>query len=131
MEQALKEAGFKEGEMLYINAHGTGTPLNDKIETLAIKQALGKDTARKAMISSNKSMLGHSLGAAGGLEMVASVLSLTEGILPPTINLHEPDPDCDLDYIPNEARRVKADIVISNSFGFGGQNACVAIRPLK
>lgn len=131
MTYALKEAQFKPGEMLYINAHGTGTPLNDKTETLAIKQALGESTARKAMISSNKSMLGHCLGAAGGLEMVASAMSLAEGILPPTINLHEADPDCDLDYIPNEARKVKADIVISNSFGFGGQNACVAIRPMK
>ena len=96
-----------------------------------IKQALGESGARKAMISSNKSMLGHCLGAAGGLEMVASVLSLTNGLLPPTIHLDEPDPECDLDYIPNQAREVQADIVISNSFGFGGQNACVVLRPVK
>ena len=128
---ALKEAGYQDGELLYINAHGTGTPLNDKTETLAIKQALGECAAHKAMISSNKSMLGHCLGAAGGLEMVATVLSLTEGVLPPTIHLDEPDPECDLDYIPNVARSVKADIAISNSFGFGGQNACLAVRPFK
>lgn len=131
MAQALKEAGFNGTEQLYVNAHGTGTPLNDKTETLVIKQALGESAARRAMISSNKSMLGHCLGAAGGLEMVASVLSLTEGVLPPTIHLDEPDPECDLDYIPNEARAVKADIVISNSFGFGGQNACVVLRPIR
>ncbi|MBQ6666750.1 MAG: beta-ketoacyl-ACP synthase II [Bacteroidales bacterium] len=131
MTNALKEAGFNGSEQLYINAHGTGTPLNDKTETLVIKQALGESGARKAMISSNKSMLGHCLGAAGGLEMVASVLSLTNGLLPPTIHLDEPDPECDLDYIPNQAREVQADIVISNSFGFGGQNACVVLRPVK
>ena len=131
MSMALKEAGFNGSEQLYINAHGTGTPLNDKTETLVIKQALGESGARRAMISSNKSMLGHCLGAAGGLEMVASVLSLTEGVLPPTIHLDEPDPECDLDYIPNVARAVKADIVISNSFGFGGQNACVVLRPIR
>ncbi|MBO4282573.1 MAG: beta-ketoacyl-ACP synthase II [Bacteroidales bacterium] len=129
--QALKEAGYTENERLYVNAHGTGTPLNDKTETLAIKQALGEDAARRAMISSNKSMLGHCLGAAGGLEVVATALSLTEGVLPPTIHLQEPDPECDLDYIPNEARREKADIAISNSFGFGGQNACVTLRPIR
>ncbi len=125
---ALKEANFSDSEKLYVNAHGTGTALNDKTETLALKQALGEDLAHKIMISSNKSMFGHCLGAAGGLEMVATVLSLKNGVLPPTINLNESDPDCDLDYIPHTARKAQADIAISNSFGFGGQNACVAVR---
>ena len=128
IEQALKEANFSGNETLYVNAHGTGTALNDKTETMALKQSLGEELAHKAMISSNKSMFGHCLGAAGGLEMVATALTLANGILPPTINYREPDPDCDLDYIPNQARQVKADMAISNSFGFGGQNACVAVR---
>ena len=125
--QALKEAGYTENERLYVNAHGTGTPLNDKTETLAIKQALGEDAARRAMISSNKSMLGHCLGAAGGLEVVATALSLTEGVLPPTIHLQEPDPECDLDYIPNTARQLDITAAMSNSFGFGGQNSSIIV----
>lgn len=129
IEQALKEAKYN-GEMLYVNAHGTGTALNDKTETMALKQSLGEEQARKAMISSNKSMFGHCLGAAGGLEMVATALTLKHGVLPPTINLNEFDPDCDLDYIPHTARKVQADIAISDSFGFGGQNACVAVRKI-
>ena len=129
IEQALKEAKYN-GEMLYVNAHGTGTALNDKTETMALKQSLGEELARKAMISSNKSMFGHCLGAAGGLEMVATALTLKHGVLPPTINLNESDPDCDLDYIPHTARKVQADIAISDSFGFGGQNACVAVRKI-
>lgn len=130
ISQALKEAGYTEEAPLYINAHGTGTPLNDKSETLAIKLALGETAARKTLISSNKSMLGHTLGAAGGMEMIASVLSLKYGIIPPTINLKEADPECDLNYVPNYAVKTNISFAISNSFGFGGQNACVAIKKI-
>ena len=128
MRLALAEASFKSGENLYINAHGTGTPLNDKAETVAIKQALGEADARKAVISSTKSMHGHMLGATGAVELIISALAVKNGVVPPTIHLDQPDPECDLDYTPNVARDYKADIAISNSFGFGGQNACVAIR---
>lgn len=130
IRMALNEADFKSDEKLYINAHGTSTPLNDKTETMAIKQALGESDARKAVISSTKSMIGHALGAAGALELIFCALSINEGIVAPTINLNQPDPECDLDYTPNNARDYKADIAISNSFGFGGQNACVAIRKI-
>lgn len=125
---ALDEAAYASSEKLYINAHGTSTPLNDKSETIAIKLALGEADAHKAVISSNKSMIGHMLGAAGAVELVASALTLKEGIVPPTVNLNEPDPECDLDYVPNTARQVQCDVAVSNSFGFGGQNACVALR---
>ena len=128
MKLALSEAGYSVSEKLYINAHGTGTPLNDKSETLAIKQALGEAEARKAVISSTKSMHGHMLGATGAVELIISALTLKNGIVPPTIHLDEPDPECDLDYTPHTAREYKADVAISNSFGFGGQNACVALR---
>ena len=127
---ALEEALYKDGEKLYINAHGTGTPLNDKAETLAIKQALGEEAARKAAISSTKSMLGHMLGATGAVELIICAKSLQEGRIAPTIHLDEPDPECDLDYTPHTARELAADIAISNSFGFGGQNACVALRKI-
>ena len=113
---------------IYINAHGTGTPLNDKAETLAIKKALGEELARKALISSTKSMTGHMLGAAGAAEAVASVLALQTGMLPPTIGLEQPDPACDLDYIPLTARRAEVDLVLSSSLGFGGHNACLAFQ---
>ena len=125
---ALEEAGYKDGEPLYINAHGTGTPLNDKSETLAIKQALGEAAARRAVISSTKSMMGHMLGATGAIELVICALTLRDGKVAPTIHLDEPDPECDLDYTPHTARDYKAGLTISNSFGFGGQNACVAMR---
>lgn len=125
---ALKEAGYSEGKLLYINAHGTGTSLNDKCETAAIKIALGEADARKAMISSTKSMTGHMLGATGAVELIASALALQNGVLPPTIGYKEPDPDCDLDYIPNSARQVQADFALSCSLGFGGHNAAVALR---
>jgi 3-oxoacyl-[acyl-carrier-protein] synthase II len=128
MRLALEEAGFKAGEKLYINAHGTGTPLNDKGETAAIKKALGEEEARKAVISSTKSMHGHMLGATGAVELIISALALKEGIIPPTIHLDEPDPECDLDYTPHTARQWQADIAISNTFGFGGQNSTVALR---
>ena len=128
IKQALDEAGYKAGESLYINAHGTGTPMNDSGETKAIKIAMGEEEARRAHISSTKSEIGHALGAAGGIELVASVMALNTGIIPPTIGLDEPDPECDLDYTPNKAIQTNIDIAISNSLGFGGHNACVAIR---
>ena len=131
MRLALEEAGYKAGEKLYINAHGTGTPLNDKGETLAIKKALGEEEARKAVISSTKSMHGHMLGATGAVELIISALALKNGIVPPTVHLDSPDPECDLDYTPNKARQYPADIAISNTFGFGGQNATVALRAIK
>lgn len=125
--QALDEAGYTSDDVLYINAHGTGTALNDVSETLAFKNALGED-AYKAHISSIKGSIGHMLGAAGAAEAVATVMALKEGIVPPTINLDEVDPECDLDYTPN--RPVKADLTIamSDSLGFGGHNSCVVFR---
>jgi 3-oxoacyl-[acyl-carrier-protein] synthase II len=128
---AAEEAGFTPNEKMYINAHGTSTPLNDASETMAIKRALGEDVARKVEISSTKSMLGHMLGAAGAVELIICALAIKNGILPPTIGYKEPDPACDLDYIPNTARKSQVDITLSNSFGFGGQNACVALRRVK
>lgn len=129
IKQSLDEAGFDaDKDLLYINAHGTGTPLNDKSETVAIKLALGEDVARKAMISSTKSMTGHMLGATGAVELIASALTLKNGVVTPTIGLDTPDPDCDLDYVPNEARKADVTIAISNSLGFGGHNGCVALR---
>ena len=129
IKQSLDEAGFDaDKDLLYINAHGTGTPLNDKSETVAIKLALGEAAARKAMISSTKSMTGHMLGATGAVELIASALTLKNGVVTPTIGLDTPDPDCDLDYVPNEARKADVTIAISNSLGFGGHNGCVALR---
>lgn len=130
IRQAVEQMGGIEGQ-LYINAHGTGTPLNDRTETLAIKMALGEDEARRAVISSTKSMHGHMLGATGAVELCACVLALNDGIVPPTINLNEPDPDCDLDYTPNAARKMQLDCAISTSLGFGGHNAVVALRRFK
>lgn len=128
VKQSLQEAGYTDDKMLYINAHGTSTPLNDKCETVAFKLALGEQTARKAMISSSKSMTGHMLGATGAVELIASALALQNGILPPTIGYAEPDPECDLDYIPNQARDIQADFALSSSLGFGGHNACVTLK---
>lgn len=128
MMDAMREAGYAQGEAVYINAHGTGTPLNDKAETIAIKRALGEDAARQAYISSTKSMTGHMLGAAGALEAIVCVKALEEDVLPPTINLMQPDPACDLNYIPNEAVQAHVDLALSNSLGFGGHNACLAFR---
>lgn len=128
MTLALQEAGFQDNEHLYINAHGTGTPLNDKGETKAIKTTLGEEGARKAVISSTKSMHGHMLGATGAVELIISALALQNGIIPPTIHLDQPDPECDLDYTPHTARKWQAAIAISNTFGFGGNNASVALR---
>jgi 3-oxoacyl-[acyl-carrier-protein] synthase II len=125
---ALEEAGYTSEDTIYINAHGTSTPLNDKSETAAIKLALGEDAARKAMISSTKSMTGHMLGAAGAVELIACTLALKNGVVPPTIGYSEPDPECDLDYVPNASRKADLTIAISNSLGFGGHNSCVALR---
>ncbi|MBQ6671486.1 MAG: beta-ketoacyl-ACP synthase II [Firmicutes bacterium] len=131
MEDALKEAGYKAGESVYVNAHGTGTKMNDSGETLAIKKALGEEEARKAIISSTKSMTGHMLGAAGAIEAIACLKVLETGIIPPTINLKEPDPACDLNYTPNKAVKADVDLCLSNSLGFGGHNACLAFRRAK
>lgn len=129
IKQALDEAGFDaDKDLLYINAHGTGTPLNDSSETKAIKIAMGEEVARKAIITSTKSITGHMLGATGAVELIASTLSLTDGIVTPTIGLTDPDPECDLDYTPLKARKADVNVAISNSLGFGGHNACVALR---
>ncbi|MBQ9873110.1 MAG: beta-ketoacyl-ACP synthase II [Thermoguttaceae bacterium] len=126
--EALQEANYRPGERVYVNAHGTGTALNDIAETKALKIAFGEDEARKLTISSTKSETGHMLGAAGAVEAIACALALRDNIAPPTINLLEPDPECDLDYVPLTAREGEFDLAISNSFGFGGHNACLAIR---
>ena len=125
---ALQEASYSENDLLYINAHGTSTPLNDKTETKAIKLALGEDLAYKALISSTKSMTGHMLGAAGAVEVIACAMALKDGVVPPTINYQVPDPECDLNYVPNVAVEQPISLAISNSLGFGGHNACVALR---
>ena len=130
IRMALDEAGYTSDDVLYINAHGTGTALNDSSETAAYKIALGED-AYKAHISSTKSMTGHMLGAAGAVEAIVSVLALTRGIIPPTINLDEPDPDLDLDYTPNKPVEAPLTIAISDSLGFGGHNGCLAFRTIK
>ena len=122
MQRALKDAGLQPSDIQYINAHGTSTPVGDKTETIAIKRVFGDDSHRVA-VSSTKSMTGHLLGAAGGLESAIAALTVKHGIIPPTINYEVPDPECDLDYVPNNARRQKVDHVMSNSFGFGGTNA--------
>jgi 3-oxoacyl-[acyl-carrier-protein] synthase II len=127
MSNALKDASMNPGEVQYINAHATSTPLGDRAETFAMKRAFG-DHARKLAISSTKSMTGHLLGAAGVIEAIFSLLAIRDGIVPPTINLHKPDPDCDLDYVPNTARKMKVDVALSNSFGFGGTNGSVIFR---
>ena len=128
MKQALEEANYTGSERVYVNAHGTGTPMNDSGETLAIKKALGEEQAYKAFVSSTKSMTGHMLGAAGALEAIVCLKVMETGILPPTIHLQEPDPACDLNYIPKKAIRQKVDLCISNSLGFGGHNASLAFR---
>lgn len=124
---AYREAGVQT-EAIYINAHGTGTQLNDKAETVAIKQALGQELAHKVLISSTKSMTGHMLGAAGAVEAIACVLALKHQLVPPTIGLEQPDPECDLDYVPHTARKAQLELALSTSLGFGGHNACIALR---
>ena len=131
MLDAMREAGYTAQDRAYINAHGTGTPMNDRVETLAIKTALGEDAAKAAYISSTKSMTGHMLGAAGAIEALACLFALEKGILPPTINLQEQDEDCDLNYVPNTAIRADITLALSNSLGFGGHNACLAFRKVS
>ncbi len=128
MMQAMEEAGYSASDRVYVNAHGTGTPMNDAGETKAIKTALGEEKAREVLISSTKSMTGHLLGAAGAIEAAVCLKVLGTGIVPPTINLEEPDPDCDLNYVPNKAVQADIDLCLSNSLGFGGHNACLAFR---
>jgi 3-oxoacyl-[acyl-carrier-protein] synthase II len=127
MTNAMSEAGYSKNDVVYINAHGTGTPMNDVVETIAIKKALGEE-AKAAYISSTKSMTGHMLGAAGAVEALACLFALKEGIIPPTINLREPDEKCDLNYVPNTAVKADITLALSNSLGFGGHNACLAFR---
>ena len=127
MRLAVKDAGVAPSDIDYINAHGTSTEYNDANETQAIKKVFGEH-AFKLAVSSTKSMTGHLLGAAGAVEGVFSVLALHYGIIPPTINYQTPDPQCDLDYVPNRARRADIRVVLSNSFGFGGTNACAIFR---
>lgn len=128
MIQAMEEAGYSESDRVYVNAHGTGTPMNDSGETTAIKTALGEEKAHEILISSTKSMTGHLLGAAGAIEAAVCLKVLETGIVPPTINLEEPDPACDLNYVPNKAVKAEIDLCLSNSLGFGGHNACLAFR---
>jgi 3-oxoacyl-[acyl-carrier-protein] synthase II len=130
MELAVEDAEIKKEEVDYINAHGTSTPLNDKIETKAIKKVFGA-YAKQIAISSTKSMIGHLLGAAGVVELIATVLTIKNNIIPPTINLENPDPECDLDYTPLKKREKEVNVALSNSFGFGGHNTTIAIRKVK
>ena len=126
--RALKDAGLSTEDVDYVNAHGTSTPYNDKFETLALKKTFGEDKARRLAISSTKSMTGHLLGAAGGIEAALAVMAVQNDIVPPTINYENPDPDCDLDYVPNEARKMKVNVAISDNLGFGGHNAAVVFK---
>jgi 3-oxoacyl-[acyl-carrier-protein] synthase II len=128
MRKALQDGGLEPHQVDYIAAHGTGTPMNDPIETQAIKQVLGQETAYKVAVSSIKSMTGHTLGAAGALSAIAAVQAMQTGMIPPTINLDEPDPACDLDYVPNVPRQAPVNVALVNGFGFGGQNACIALQ---
>lgn len=130
MSVALKDAQMKPEEIDYINAHGTSTKLNDKIETLSMKKAFGEHS-KKVMVSSTKSVTGHLLGAAGGVEFVACCMAIKDGVVPPTINYEHPDPDCDLDYVPNTARKVNVNACMSNSLGFGGHNASLIVKKFK
>jgi 3-oxoacyl-[acyl-carrier-protein] synthase II len=130
MQIAMKHAKVTPAEVDYINAHGTSTPIGDICETKAIKDAFG-DAAYKVPISSTKSMTGHLLGAAGGIELAACALAMRDGIIPPTINLDNPDPECDLDFVPHKAREARIKVALSNSFGFGGHNSSVVVRSFE
>jgi 3-oxoacyl-[acyl-carrier-protein] synthase II len=129
LNRALDDAGVTKEQVHYINAHGTSTPINDRCESLAIKRTFGEQ-AYKIAISSTKSMTGHLLGAAGGVEAAVCALSIFHNKVPPTINYENPDPDCDLDYVPNKAREMKVDVAISNNLGFGGHNASLVFKRL-
>ena len=129
MVNAMKDAGLNATDLDYVNAHGTSTPAGDKAETMAVKRALG-DYAYKVAVSSTKSMTGHLLGAAGGIEAVFSVLAIRDQVLPPTINMENQDPECDLDYVPNIARETTVNVAMSNSFGFGGTNGTLIFKKL-
>jgi 3-oxoacyl-[acyl-carrier-protein] synthase II len=131
MQMALDDAGLPAEEIDYINAHGTSTPIGDASETRVIKLALGEEKARKTPVSSTKGATGHCLGASGAIEAITSLFAVQRDVLPPTINYESPDPECDLDYIPNEAREAKVDVALSNNFGFGGHNACLVIRKFE
>jgi 3-oxoacyl-(acyl-carrier-protein) synthase len=126
MRWALRDAGVPLAQVSYINAHGTSTPVNDATETLAIKTLFGEH-AYNIPVSSTKSMMGHAMGGAGAIEAVFCALALRDGVIPPTINYETPDPECDLDYVPNEARRADLQYALCNSFGLGGQNACLVL----
>jgi nodulation protein E len=128
MTGALKDAGLNPEDIDYVNAHGTGTAANDVTETRALRMALGNDAAEKLAVSSSKSVFGHALGGAGALELIVTTLAIRDKVLPPTANFTERDPDCDLDYVPNEARERKIRAAISNSFAFGGLNAVLAVK---
>jgi 3-oxoacyl-[acyl-carrier-protein] synthase II len=130
MAAALRDGGIDPAQVGYINAHGTSTPYNDKFETIAIKRTFG-DHARRLAVSSTKSMTGHLLGAAGGVEAIATALTLYHGTLPPTINYETPDPECDLDYVPNQARKQDVEVALNNAFGFGGTNAALAFKKYR
>jgi 3-oxoacyl-[acyl-carrier-protein] synthase II len=128
MGMALASAGITADEIDYVNAHGTSTPLGDASETRVIKIALGEEKARRTPISSTKGATGHCLGASGAIEAIACIFSVRDGVVPPTINYEDPDPECDLDYIPNESREVDVRYALSNNFGFGGHNACLVVK---
>jgi len=130
MRWALEDAGANPEEVDYINAHGTSTPINDATETLAIKTLFG-DHAYRVSISSTKSMVGHLLGGVGGVEAIACVKTINDGVIHPTINYEHPDPSCDLDYVPNVAKKKEVKVALSNSFGFGGQNACLVFKKFE
>jgi 3-oxoacyl-[acyl-carrier-protein] synthase II len=128
MRMAFADAGIEPGDVQYVNAHGTSTPIGDAAETRVLKLALGEEHAYATPVSSTKGATGHCLGAAGAVEAIFTILALGRGQLPPTINYETPDPECDLDYIPNEAREQQIEVAVSNSFGFGGHNACIVLR---
>jgi 3-oxoacyl-[acyl-carrier-protein] synthase II len=127
---AFADAGIEADEVDYINAHGTSTPLGDASETKVIKLALGEEAALKTPVSSTKGATGHCLGAAGAVEAIFAILAVNRDTLPPTINYEAEDPECDLDYVPNESREAEVRVAVSNSFGFGGHNACIVVREL-
>ena len=129
MRMAIKNAGINPEDVNYINAHGTSTPMNDLYETMAIKTVFGSH-AKQVMVSSTKSMTGHALGAAGGIEAVFTLMAMDKGVVPPTINYNEPDPECDLDYVPNTARDARIQYAMSNNFGFGGTNATILFKKI-